>query len=353
MPNGQGVDSYEERVTNVFQDYIRPNRVHLITVERVYENLTGDSIEFSEFEEAVDAFTEIDWDDDTLLEFVDQIKQIVEKGENKVSETYFDIIEPDSISTASIERELSDPTYNPDASGEDKEGFEYKVADNGNIRGRYVYTDVTTNLTFNGEIQPTTNDGFIQFEIDPDRDLLIIKSTSVIDVQKSRRYFNNKTSIEFAPSADYTTHTDGSTERINDFLAEFHEGIPSEDQDGPGLLQVDTLKLEDTSADSEEDGEGEDDEDDNGQQLENIQFEGHNIKNDEEVQSYLGDDSPWVIKKLEAEIYYEGDDFKVTIGTTGMMSYGKVSDSTDWQAITELSDMVREWFMQNLRIRDL
>ncbi|ARS90786.1 hypothetical protein B1756_14360 [Natrarchaeobaculum aegyptiacum] len=320
-------------------------------MERLYRNITGESAEFSTFDEAEEAFLDVDWDDNILLEFVDQVKQIVEKGENRISETYFDIIEPDSISTAFLERELSDPAYDPDAEGEEKDGFEYQVADNGNIRGRYVYTDVTTNLTFNGEIQPTMSDGFIQFEIDPDKRLLIIKSTSVIDVQKARKYFNNKTSIDFAPAADYTTHTDGAVDRINNFLAEFHDGIPSDDQDVPGLLQVDTIKLEDTSVDSSD--EEDEDEDDNGQQLENIQFEGHDIKNDDEVQSYLGDDSPWVIKKLEAEIYYEGDNFKVTIGTTSMMSYGKVSDSTDWQATSELSSMVREWFLEHLRVRDL
>jgi|GEM_PF-2446211 len=343
--------SYEEKVTNVLQNYIRPNRVHLITVGRIYTNLTGESAEFSSFDEAEEAFLDIDWDDNTLLDFVDQVKQIVEKGENRISETYFDIIEPDDISTALIEKELSEPAYDPDESGEEKDGFEYQVGESGNIRGRYVYTDVTTNLTFNGEIQPTMSDGFIQFEIDPQKDLLIVKSTSVIDVQKARKYFNNKTSIDFAPSADYTTHTDGALDRINDFLGKFHDGIPSRDQDVPGLLQVDTIKLEDTSVDSTDDEDSEDD--DSGQQLENIQFEGHNIKNDEEVQSYLGDDSPWVIKKLEAEIYYNGDDFKVTIGTTSMMSYGKVSDSTDWQATTELSEMVRKWFLEDLRVRDL
>lgn len=339
--------AYEEQVSNVLLNYVKPNHVHLITVQRLYRNLTGDSIEFTDFDEAEEAFLEIDWDDSTLLDFVDQVKQIVEKGENRISETYFDIIEPDSISQGFIENELSEPSYDPDASGEEKDGFEYQVGDDGNIRGRYVYTDIETNLTFNGDIQPTTSDGFIQFEINPQLNLLIIKSTSVIDVQKARKFFNNKTSIEFAPAADFTTHTDGSTERINDFLSEFHDGIPDEEVDVPGLLQVDTIKLEDTTESTSD----EDSDEESGQQLENIQFEGHDIQNDEEVQSYLGDDSPWVIKKLEAEVYYEGDDFKVTIGATSMMSYGKVSDSTDWNAITDISEMVREWFLRHLRVR--
>lgn len=346
----QKPETYSEKVINVIRDYVQPNRTHLITVERIYQNLTNDPVEFSSFDEVEEAFIEIDWNDSTLLQFVDQVKQVVEKGENRVPETYFDIVEPTSISTALIEDELSEPTYDPDGSGEEKDGFEYQVGDGGNIRGRYVYTDVSTNLTFNGELQPTMSDGFLQFEIDPECNLLIVKSTSVIDVQKARRYFGDKTSIEIAPAADYTTHTDGAIERINDFLSEFHDGIPSDGEEVPGLLQVDTIKMEDTSVDSGDDTEGDDDD---GQQLENIQFEGHNIKNDDEVQSYLGDDSPWVIKKLEAEIYYKGDNFKVTIGTTSMMSYGKVSDSTDWKASKELSEMVRKWFLEHLRVRTL
>lgn len=270
----QGSKTYEEKVTNVLQNYAKPNRTHLITISRIYENITNDSVQFSSFDEAIESFTYIEWDDDTLLKFVDQIKQVVEKGGNRISETYFDITEPDTISTSFIERELSEPAYDPNEDGEKKEGFEYQVSDDGNIHGRYVYTDITTNLTFSGEIQPTMSDGFVQFEIDPARSLLIIKSTSVVDIQKSRRYFGEKTSISFAPSADYTTHIDGAIERINNFLSEFHNGIPSENKNIPGLMQVSTIKLEDTSGDSDD----EEDDDDNRQQVDNIQFEGHDIK---------------------------------------------------------------------------
>jgi len=343
--------SLEEKVGDVLRDYVQHNRTHLITVERIYQNVTGDEADFSSYDEAEEAFFEIDWNEALFLDFVDHVKQVVEKGEMRKSETYFDITEPDSISTAQIEEELSDPQYNPDASGEERDGFEYRVGDDGKVRGRYVYTDVETNLTFDGDIQPSTSDGFIQFEIVPEENLLVVQSTSVIDVQKARKYFDRKTSIEFAPSADFTTHIDGSTERVNEFLSEFHDGIPSDGSDVPGLLQVDEIKLEDTSVDTDDDDD--DDDDDDGEQLENIQFEGHNIKNDDEVQSYLGDDSPWVIKKLQAEVYFRGDRMKVTIGMTSMMSYAKVSETTDWDAITDLSEMAREWFLEDLRVRTI
>lgn len=340
-------NNYQEKVIEVLRDYVQANRTHTATIERIYRNVTGDSIELSNYDEAEEAFSEIDWSDSLLLEYVDQVKQVVEKGENRVPETYFDIVEPDSFSLDYIKEQLSEPKYNPDKSGEEKEGFRIQIRD-GKVHGRYVYIDVDTKLTFSGEIQPTTSDGFIQFEIDPDNKLLIIKSTSVIDIQKSRKYFDRKTSFEIAPSADYTTHTDGSVERINDFLSKFHDGIPSDGDEVPGLLQVDTIKLEDTSPESDDDEEETD-----GHNIENIQFEGHDIKNDDEVQSYLGPDTPWVIKKLEAEIYYKGEKFKVTIGTTGMMSYSKVSDSTDWDASTDLSQSVRKWFLEDLRIRSM
>lgn len=338
--------TYEERIREIIRSYLQSNGLHLMTVERLYENLTNNEIEFSEWDEIEKEFVDLDWNKDLMSQFAELSKQIVEKGESRISETYFDIIEPDAITVEDLRNELGREPYDPDASGKEKEGFRFDVTENNHITGQYVYIEVDEQLTFDGEFRTPISEGFFDFEIVPEDSLLIVQSTKLEHVQKAKRYFGNKTNIEIVVSADYTTHYQDAVERVNRFLNSFGQG-EQESSGDPMLLPIELITLHDPRDEVEA---GNDTDNTGNPEIENIEFDGHDLANVPEVEEHLREG--WIIKKLVAQVKYKDDIFKITIGVNSIMSYGKVSGSPDHAKSLELSEGVRERFKQHLRFRE-
>lgn len=326
----------EERVGKILNSYLRPDPgVHLISAERIYRNLTGeDEVNFSEWSQAEEKFKELDWDSEKIREFAELSKQVAQGGETRRSETYFNIVDPDEINAEYIDNEFSRQQYNPDAEGTEKDGFKWSH-ESDTIEGQYVYTDVNTELLFNGDVKDLESDGFIEFRVKPEEKLVILESTSVVDVQKTKGYFGRKTNMELSVCGPLTVYPDDAVEMVNDFLDEFEEGVPDPDSDEPGLLQIDEVRLHYPN------------EDESDESLESISFEGDDIGGHTDVADRLS--SGWIIKGFSGPINYKNTNFEMTIAGTGMMAYAKVEGSTDQRKASDLLEIIRDRYMRTLR----
>lgn len=327
--------SYDDKIERILIEYLKPSpKVHLISAQRIYRNLTGDEEEFQTWDEAVEIFQGLDWDTEKIREFAEISKQVAHGGESKRSETYFNIADPDGINIEYVEDEFREEKYNPDASGSDQDGFKWDTED-GIINSQYVYTDINTELSFSGDVKNLESDGFIEFRVIPEEKLVILESTSVVDVQKIKGYFGRKTNMSLTVCGPLTVYPDDAVEMVNSFLDEFEDGRPDPGSDEPGLLQIDEVRLHYPHSDTADEN------------LENISFEGDDIGGHDDVSDRISEG--WIIKGFSGPLHYKGTQFILTVAGTGTMGYAKVSGSTDQRKASELLDIVRERYMKTIR----
>jgi hypothetical protein len=142
------------RAIELIEEYISPGN-HLLTMERIHKNTFDEEIEFNRWDQAINEYRTRDWSTDEIQKFARISKQIVENSSGSIPESYFSIHEPDDISIGYVCNELDRIQYDPDAEGEEMEGFEYEVND-GIIEGRYVYVDVETEVYYSGDTDNLT-----------------------------------------------------------------------------------------------------------------------------------------------------------------------------------------------------
>lgn len=327
---------HQERVETILLDYLKSKpSVHLISAKRIYRNLTGDEIELSQWGQAVDEFQELEWDGERVRELAELSKQVAQGGETRRSETYFNIADPTDITVDYIEDEFSRQSYDPSASGPERDGFKWD-AENGRVDGQYIYTDVDTELSFNGDVQNLESDGFIEFRVQPEQNLVILESTSVVDVQKTKGYFGRKTNMEISVCGPLTSYPDDAVEMVNDFLDTFEDGRPDPNSDEPGLLQIDEVRMHYPHSDN------------NDESLEGIEFKGDDIGGHPDVSDRIS--NGWIIKGFSAPIEFKNDQFILTVAGTGTMAYAKVEGSSlDQRKASDLLEIVRDRYMNTLR----
>lgn len=330
------MSSHEERVESILLEYLKNSpSVHLISARRIYRNLTGDEIEFSQWGDAVEEFQELEWDGERIRELAELSKQVAQGGETRRSETYFNIVEPTDISVDYIVDEFSRQPYDPEMSGQERDGFKWDIEENW-IEGQYIYTDVDTELSFSGDVKNLESEGFIEFRVHPEQNLVILESTSVVDVQKTKGYFGRKTNLEISVCGPLTTYPDDAVEMVNNFLDTFEEGRQDPDSDEPGLLQIDEVRMHYPHSDTED------------EPLEGIDFKGDDIGDHPDVAERIS--NGWIIKGFSAPIDYKNYQFVLTVAGTGTMAYAKVEGSSlDQRKASELLEIVRERYMDTLR----
>jgi hypothetical protein len=328
-----------DRAIEIVEEYIEPGS-HYIAMERVHRNTFDEDVSFDGFDEAKQEYRRKDWDLNTLRDFAAEARQVVEGGDGYISETYFDILKPETPSKEYIREEFDNIPYQADEKSEDRAGFQYEELED-EIDGRYVYVDIDTNISYSGRVNRLVDEGSLEFRILPEEKILILQSTSVIDVQKTKSIISKKTNLEIGVSGDLTAlDHDLAASRIDDFrdsfLSEEEAGDVAED---PVLIRVDDLEIHRPEIEAENGGEDE-------EILTGIDFEGIAIADHPEVRARI--DEGWMIKKLECRVRYKEALFNVTVAGTSVMGYAKISNFTSRPKARELMTDIREKFQENL-----
>ncbi|WP_459988040.1 hypothetical protein, partial [Natrinema sp. JCM 9743] len=304
-------DDPSSRIIELVENYVRPGS-HLLTAERIHKNVFEEEIDFTRWEQVVNRYEQRSWTVEEAKEYARQAKQIVEDSSSAIPESYFTIVEPEDLSVSRVKEELNRIEYDPDASGEEKEGFEYKyIGEEDLIDGRYVFVDVESTITYSGELKELTREDAFEFRISPDDNLLIIESTKVTDIQKAKSYFGKKTNFNIDIKGDLTRYQDPEVpvEKIDDFRNSFYSDREDAPDSEPVLLQVDDIQLTDPTISEDEQEE----------MIEQINFEGKNIADHKEVRGYIEDE--WIIKGFEAPVFYDGDLYSLKISGNEVMGY--------------------------------
>ncbi|QCW04194.1 hypothetical protein [Natrinema pallidum] len=327
MNNSEGP---QETVERIIEEYIRPNS-HLLTMERIHEVFTGEKMSAKSWSEIRQLYMRKDWTDDKVREFGKVAKQIVEQESYSLSESYFDIHQED-VSIASIEEELSNNPYQSNASRKNRNGFEY-VVENGKINGRYIYTDVDIDLSYSGEITRMISEGAIEFSIYPEENLLVLKSTSVVDVQKTKAIFAKETSFDISVCGQLTAVPDQATDRIIEFINSFDTNIRP-DSPVPTLISVTEVGLYNPSTNEEVNIEG-------------AIIDGGELRSHPQVNTLL--ENGCEIDKISIEVMFRQSSFEVTIAGTSMMGYARIDGIKDHQRGLHLMDYIREKYLTYIR----
>ncbi len=303
-------------------------------MERIHRSYFGEEVEFTSWSDAYEDYHNRNWSEHEARDFVRQCKQIVE-GPGDLPETYFKIIDPENIDLQTVEEELSDIAYDPDAEGSDREGFEYRIVD-GEVDGRYIYTDVETQVSFSGGVNDYVSEGAIEFRIDPSQNLLILETTRVVEVQKAKSYFN-RTNFNIVVCRNLTAMPDDAVDRVNSFIDSFAEEV---EEEGPTLLSVDGVKLHNPP------NMRDDEEDEEEVSLKNIDFNGSNVREHPEIRDHL--DRNWIIKNIEAAVHYDDSLFTLKMAGTEVMGYSKIEDVNNYDKGNELINEVRSRYLEHI-----
>ncbi|WP_306056950.1 hypothetical protein [Natronococcus wangiae] len=359
MPESQSAN-HTINVLDVIENYVR-GEVPLAGAERIFEEFTGDRPSFSKWEEVSNTARDINWTGDKVREFVAIAKEVVDEGVTRIPESYFDITEITTLEgiTSELDRnllgeqsgltlsdevsELADVdlrTLNSDSErpgrstiSDVREGFDYNV-DDGEVTGRFVYTDVQREITPNGQIERLVSEGSIPFRILPQLNLLIVETTAVIDVQKTKSIFNKNTNMDLIVCGDITAVYEDAPEMMDAFRSSFadEDGEPDE----PKVLGTDIVQLYNPHGESEN-------------EVKKIDLEGNNIAGHPLIQERLDED--YIIKGLTTTIDFEDSIFEVSVAGTGTMGYAKIEGVGEYEKGQRLMKEVRTRYLRHLRTR--
>lgn len=207
---------YDSRVSEVIGGYIKQHGT-LITMERIHNQFTGGSEEFSRWEEVAKLYRGMEWDDESFTEFTLTAKNVVEGGIEEISESYFDIITPEDLSEDVVREELDRITLDESAPPETRHGVQYRE-DSGVFRGNYYYSTIDVDITSEGSVDRLVTEKSIPFRIEVEDRLLVAETTYPAYVQKIKGVFGNQTDLNLIVSGDITAIPDQADERLEGFL---------------------------------------------------------------------------------------------------------------------------------------
>lgn len=324
--NGQTMNSGSkpiERIQRIITDYIKPNS-HLLAMERIHQNFRGEDEEFNNWTEVLDIYRNINITNEDVREFAQLAKQIVE-GIDEISETYFRILAPNKSDLESITEELDRAQYRPNAAEGDRDGFQYEVQNN-NINGRYIYTDISTEISPTGEVNKLISEGSIEFKIVPDDNVLITETTSVVDVQKIKSYFKKRTNISVHVYENLAIKPDIAVDLFNEFIDSIEHRLSSK---GCEFLGVKAVSLHNPFDDETE--------------LRQASFEGNNVQDHPEVRNLI--EEGWIPRGGEIIVQFKGQFYDVSFSANRVMSYVKIENIKDYELAKQLMDEMRELFL--------
>ena len=319
-----GPNSLEQKVRKVIRDYVMPKE-NILAMKRIHAEFMSEQAPFDSWDEAVEFYTSLEWNRERLSEFLSICKRVVEESEGKSAETYFRVInidDPDDLIGTFDERE-----YSPDLAGESREGFRYDRSDDV-IDGEYIYVDVNTQLTFGGEIQDLVTEGSITFTLDLQREILVLHSSSAVDVQRTKSIFNEYTTVSLLVYYHPGLDIQSNTQRFNTFI----DGL--EDR-GLTVREAISVKLTKYSEDEVS-------------ALTELEYSGdfdsiESITANSEIREKI--DQGWLIKSIKIKVHYQDELMSVTVASSNMMCYTKVEDYMKVGNGRAVQDIVRDVFL--------
>ena len=195
-----------QKILDLIDQYVEPHKDgNVLVLKMAHENVFGESPDFETFADAREEYRNKSWGDKEFKRFVAEVKRAIEGNPAMLPETYFIITKPQNPSLKTIKKQLDERQYDPTKTGEERAGFQYREVDD-EIDGRYIYVDVDTSASYSGDVNKPVTESAVEFRINPSRNLLIIESTSIVKVQKSKSIFRRKTGLDIQVAGDLTLH---------------------------------------------------------------------------------------------------------------------------------------------------
>lgn len=312
-----------QQANEIIDEYIRRNAT-LEEMNRIAQQHTGKSIEFTRWDEAHEFYSDFDWDKETLNEFTYLAKEVVESGVSTISESYLFIPDEERISLREIEKKLQ----NYEDKGDDID-LDFEMGEEGYIECRLIYRVYSVDITAYGDVQRLVEENAVSFEIRPSSGLIIVHSTSPANVRKVQGELNN---MSIRTTASTLNSPDETNDAIDDFLDSFverNEFVHGNSPTGsPILYEITEIKMRNPEPDAN---------------LESIQFSGNEIDTYNEIEEYRL--NGWTIQSFSAKIYYNDLIYDVTVSIGKTMSYMKIEGVGDFQKGSELAEEIRDRFM--------
>jgi len=214
--------SYQKDIRRVINEYIRPDST-LATMEGIHSELTGESRDFTRWDDVEKTYLQMEWDGETYHRFLELSREFVEGNTETTSESYFDIVEPEDDLAETVINELSAREASESEDLRVEEGFVYRERDDRVIEGTYYFSTVSIEITAEPDIRRQPTPKSINFRIDPSERLLIVETTYPAHVQKIQSVFNNETAIGVTICGDLTILPGQADKSIISFINEFRD----------------------------------------------------------------------------------------------------------------------------------
>ena len=314
----------EKQVQKVIRDYVM-QKGHMLAMKQIHEEFMDEEADFESWDHAVEFYTSLEWDRKKLSDFLSICKRVVEESKGTFSDTYFRIVNVDD--PEDLIEDFDQRRYSPDAVGESREGFRYEQEGN-SIEAGYIYVDIKTEVTHGGNIQDLLTEGSIRFTVDFEKNLLLLHSTSVIQVQKLKSIIQQHTSAELIVYYQPSQQIESGIDRFNILLTRLEEA-------GIDVREATSIRLTDPSEDE-------------ASTISELEYHGEFESEDSiglhpaiEEKIHEG----WYINRVDLKVLYDNEVMSVTIAGSNIMSYTKVNDYTRVKSGKEVRDILREIFI--------
>lgn len=214
--------NYQKNVRRVIGEYIRPDHT-LVLMERIHQDLTGRSEDFHQWEDVEKKYMQMDWDGQKYIQFLEIAREHVEGDTETVSESYFDIVEPEEEIGEVFKKELQAREVQEDPDLGVDEGFSVRERDDGVLEATYHFATVSTEITAEPDIKRQPTPKSISFRIKPEEELMVVETTFPAHVQKIGSIISGIKPLEVAICGDVTKFPDSADEKVISFINEFRD----------------------------------------------------------------------------------------------------------------------------------
>jgi hypothetical protein len=207
----------------VIRDYIKRKK-GLVTMEEIHNRIFEENQTFTTWKSVEEFYESVEWEQEKFEEFLLTAREHVEGGFDRISESYFDIQQPENLTTQLATNMLDEALYDENPpEDEEPDGFRYETDEDGVVHARYIHTDVRTNVTATGEVDQLTSEDAVTFRIHPDQQLMVVESTYPPDVQRMKGAIRKKTSMAATVCGSLSSNYEEANARVKNFQDSFEE----------------------------------------------------------------------------------------------------------------------------------
>lgn len=212
--------SRDEEIEDIIDNYMAPDG-HPAMAERVHRYVFDEPVEFHSWDEVKSEYIGKEWSQEIFDRFIQKCQQVVEGGEKRIPESYFDITEPSTIGVDEIINDLEERPFNGNERGKEREGFKYTVTDDRTVRATYVFVNEKKDLTASGDVDTLVSERSVSYRILPSESLLVVESTYPPDVQRTKKIFRKYTSMSITVLGSIPANYSNAEQNVEKFLSKF------------------------------------------------------------------------------------------------------------------------------------